>query len=191
MRTGTTSLLPRVRSCYESANKDLVRILLNATSSAEANLALDVLRDMFDEKDLVAACNLREVLAAIPSSPFAMRVDEDTLIRTAGLRRSVAAMSKTLDDGTDLVVTTAGNLVLDILVRDGRVKYFWNAVPVTDDFVNDQVLDLIVSSEVLLDAVVDLVKCMGVVFNPKFYLSLDDWKLEHVAEMFEGLESLF
>lgn len=191
MRTGTTSLLLRVRGCYESANKDLLRILLNATSSAEANLALDVLRDTFDEKDLVAACNLREVLAAIPSSPFAMRVDEETLIKTAGLRRSVAAMSKTLDDGADLVVTTAGNLVLDILVRDGSVKYFWNAVPVTDDFVNDQVLDLIVSSDVLLDEVIELVKCMGVVFNPKFYLSLEDWKLEHVAEMFEGLESLF
>ena len=38
---------------------------------------------------------------------------------------------------------------------------------------NPNVVDLIVTNSYLLDEVIELVKCMGVVFNPKFYLSLD------------------
>lgn len=186
-----TSGLAHVRAHYEGEKRDLLRVLLNATSAAEANLALEVLRPLAPESVLVCACNLREVLAALPSSPFSMRVDEETLARTAGLTRHIAAMSKRLDDGTELVVTTAGNLVLDVIVRSDFEKYFWNPIPVGDDFVSPPVLDLVIESPCLLDAAIDLAKAMGIVLNPKFYLSIEDWGLEYAQDVFEGLEGLF
>jgi len=188
--TATTGLA-NLRPHYCDDSLELLRVLLNSTSAAEANLALDVLKGMVPEKALVTACNLREVLAALPSSPFAMRVDEETLAKSAGLKRHIAAMGKTLDDGLELHVTTAGNLVLDIIVRDGDEKFFWNPVPVTDDYVNTPVLDLVIDSPCLLDEMIDLAHCMGIVLNPKFYLSLEDWHLEYASDVFEGLGDLF
>ena len=120
-----------------------------------------------------------------------MRVDEQTLIRTAHLEKHTAALGRTLPDGLELVVTTAGNLVLDLIVKDG-------------------------CDEVLLDArarcrglrqpgggrprgrerlparrCIDLIKCMGVVFNPKFYLSLGRLHLEYASDALAGLGDLF
>jgi len=186
-----TSGLATLRPHLTGENRELMRILLNATSAAEANLALEVLKGDLPDKTLVAACNLREVLNSLPSSPFSMRVDEETLCRIAGLDRRIAAMGRMLPDGLELVVTTAGNLVLDIIIRRDHEKYFWNPVPVTDDFVNPAVLDLIFESEYLLQAAIDLAIAMGVVFNPKFYLSLEDWHLEYASDVFEGLGDLF
>ncbi|MDZ4170173.1 MAG: hypothetical protein U1E26_11065 [Coriobacteriia bacterium] len=186
-----TSGLAQIRSNYSAEPRDLMRVLLNSTSAAEANLALEVLRASVPERALVCACNLREVIRALPSSPFAMRVDETTLAKAAGLTRHMATLEKTLGDGTELIVTTAGNLVLDIIIRHEDHKLFWNPIPVTDDYVNTGVLDLLVESDYLLEAVIDLAQCMGVVLNPKFYLSLDDWHLEYAADVFDGLGDLF
>ncbi len=77
--------------------------------------------------------------------------------------------------------------MLDIIVKHDTEKYFWTPIPITDDYVNPDVVDLVVTSSYLLDEVIELVKCMGVVFNPKFYLSLDDFHLENAADVFEGI----
>ncbi len=190
MLTATTGLT-QLRPHYEVGANDLFRVLLNATSAAEANLALEVLRETVPEKVLVTACNLREVLRALPTSPFAMRVDEDTLAKSAGLDRRMAAMGKVLDDGIELVITTAGNLVLDIIVKHRGEKYFWNPVPVMEDYVNSEVLDLVITSDYLLEATIELAHATGVVFNPKFYLSLEDWHMEYASDVFDGLGDLF
>lgn len=186
-----TSGLSQLRPHFTESNRDLFRVLLNSTCAAEASLALQVLTGAVPEKVLVTACNLREVLHSLPASPFTMRVDEQTLIRTAVLEKRVAVLSKTLPDGIELVVTTAGNLVLDLIVKSDSEKHFWTPIPVVDDFVNPSVVDLVVTSGYLLDEVIDLVKCMGVVFNPKFYLSLDDFTLEYASDTMAGLDNLF
>jgi hypothetical protein len=183
--------LAQLRPHFSDGNRDLLRVLLNATSAAEAALALQVLATTVPEKVLVTACNLREVLRSMPVSPFTMHVDEQTLIRIAGLHKQTATLGRTLPDGLELVVTTAGNLVLDVLVKDGVTKYFLTPIPVVDDFVNPEVVDLLVESEYLLDALAELVKCMGVVFNPRFYLSVEDFTLEYAFEALAGLADIF
>lgn len=188
--TATTGLA-RLRPLYAPETRDMFRVLLNATSAAEANLALEVLRRTTPEKALVTACNLREVLRTLPASPFTMRVDEHTLVRTAGLKRNMACYTKTLPDGIELIVTTAGNLVLDLIIKHDAEKYFWTPIPITDDFVNPEVVDLVVESGYLLDEVIELIKCMGVVFNPRFYLSLEDFQLDHAADVMQGIDDLF
>lgn len=169
----------------------MFRVLLNATSAAEANLALEVLRQTVPEKALVTACNLREILRALPSSPFTMRVDEVTLCRTCELESNIASLEKRLPDGIDVAVTTAGNLVLDLIIRRDGEKLFWTPIPVRDDFVNPEVVDVVVESGYLLDEVIELVKCMGIVFNPRFYLSLADFQMDYAADIIEGIDNLF
>jgi hypothetical protein len=186
-----TDSLARLRPYYEGEALDFMRVLLNAISPTEANLALEVLRTSLPEKVILTACNLREVLRSLPTSPFSMRVDEDTFAKAAGFDRDVAVMCRKLDDGLVLCLTTAGNLVLDMIVKDEHNKYFWNDVPVTEDFVTADVLDLLISSECLLAEVIEAVTHMGLVFNPKFYLSLDDWHLDHAQDVFAGLGELF
>lgn len=187
----TTSTLGRVRAHYQGETRDLLKVLLNTTSVAEASLALDAMRDLVPEKDLVVALNLREVVRTLPSSPFTMRVDESTLADTAGLTRGIAMMTKELPDGIAVAITTAGNLVLDVIIRTDDEKYFWNPVPITDDYVSPDVLDYVVESDYLLDEIIELTHCMGVVWNPKFYLSLEDWLLEWAADAYEDICDLF
>jgi hypothetical protein len=183
--------IAHIRTHFAGTQQEMLRILLNSTSIAEANIALDLLSKHVPESVLIAACNMREVIAELPASPFTMSTDEQTLCRVAGLTHSTATMGKVLEDGTELVVTTAGNLVLDIIVRRDGVKYFWNPIPVTDDYVNDGILDLLIESDCLLKAVIELATAMGMVFNPTFYLSLEDWHMDYASDLFAGLRDLF
>lgn len=183
--------LALLRPHFTDENRDMLRVLLNATSAAEAALALQVLSDSVPEKALVTACNLREVVRSLPASPFPMHVDEQTLVRTADLHKHTATLGRTLPDGLELVLMTAGNLVLDVVVKDGANKYFLTPIPVVEDFVNPEVVDLLVESEYLLDETIELVKCMGVVFNPRFYLSVQDFTLEYAFEALAGLAEIF
>jgi hypothetical protein len=186
-----TAGLGQLRSFHTSETRELFHVLLNASSAAEANLALEVLRGLVPEKPLVTACNLREVLRSLPASPFQMAVDTETLMKAAGLTRDIAVLGKELPDGVEVCVTTAGNLVLDLIVKADGEKHYWTPIPATHDFVNPAVIDLVITSSYLLDALMDLVRAMGVVFNPKFYLSIEDFHMEYAAEAIMDLDDLF
>jgi hypothetical protein len=187
-----TAGLSQLRPHCNLQTRELLGVLLNATSAAEASLALEGLKGLVPEKPLVTACNLREVLQALPASPFVMSTDEQTLAKVAGLTRDIAVLGKTLPDGIEVCVTTAGNLVLDLIVRTAEgEKLFWTPIPVVNDFVNPRVVGLLLDSPYLLDEVIELVKCMGVVFNPKFYLSIEDFRLEYAAAAVIALDDLF
>lgn len=187
----TATLLEGLRAHYAGEKRYLLRVLLNSTSAAEASLALDALRPMMPEKVIVHACNLREVIRALPSSPFTMRVDEETLAKAAGMSRHIAVLSKELPDGLVISLTTAGNLVLDIIIRTDAEPYFWNPVPISDDYISGAVLDHLIESDHLLTEIIELTNIMGLVFNPKFYLSLEDWLFECAADAYEDIRDLF
>jgi hypothetical protein len=186
-----TAGLNQLRAFYTPENRDLFNVFLNATSAAEANLALEVLRGLVPEKPLVTACNLREVLRCVPSSPFHMAVDELTLVRTARLERDIAVLSKELPDGIEVCVTTAGNLVLDLIVKADGEKHYWTPIPSGYEFANPALVELAVMSGYLIDEVIELIKCMGIVFNPKFYLSIQDFHMEYAAASIMDIEGLF
>lgn len=185
------SHISRIRLEYDGETRDLFRSLLSTRSSAEANFVVGILREVVPEKTLVSAVNLREVLRSLPTSPFSMRVDEVTLQKTASLKKDRAVLSKRLVDGLELAVTTAGNLVLDVIVITPEGKHFWSTMPRDDDFMNPALVDVLVESDELVDEVVDLVSCMGIVFNPTFYLSVEDWNLEFAADAMESIGDLF
>ena len=187
----TAKTLDRIRQHYTPDTKYLYRILLNATSVVEANIALDLLLKSVPERDLTVAVNMREAIKSLPASPFRMAVDEQTLLRVAHMEKRLAVFSKSTPDGYDIVVTTAGNLVLDLIVMHQGHKFFWTPVPIKGDYIAPDLLDHIIGSDHLFPWVIELVQAMGLVFNPTLYLSLEDWHLEYAAETMAGLGELF
>ncbi len=183
--------LPRIRPHYDEDSRYLFQVLLAATSVVEANIALDLLSKTVPDKALVACVNLREAIKAIPPTPFRMAVDEDVLIRTGGLTKDLACFKRETPDGYSVIVTTAGNLVLDLIVKVEGEKHFWTPVPATEDLVDPALVCHIIESDHLFEAVIEVVKAMGMVFNPTLYLSVDDWHLEYARETIEGLDGLF
>lgn len=187
----TTGSLSTLRTYYVGDTADLMRVAMNARSLTEANLAFELLRELIPEKACVAVCNVREVLRELPIAPFAMRVDEPTLVATLGLTAGVASLEKHFDDDTGYSVLTAGNLVMDLVVHGRGERFYWNPSYGNDDLVDPGALDIAVRSDRLLPGLIELADGMGLVCNPKFYLSTSDWHLEHASDMFNGLGELF
>ncbi len=186
------STLPLLRQ-HIDADEDLVRIVVNARSRVEANLALGILRESMTERVLVAALNLREVLDSLPGYPCSMAIDETTLAKVAGLKKDRSAWTKTLDDDPDvtLSVSTAGNFCFDLVVGIEGHPIFWTPPSAEEDFVHPELLDACLDRPALLPAVIALAGDMGLVFNPRFYMSVDDWNLDHLQESFEDFQAIF
>ncbi len=186
--------LTEVGDLFRSEDEDLVRILMNAVSNAEANLAIVALRDFVPEKTLVTAVNLREVLAELPTCPCPMHIDVGQLARVAGLGKVKNAYTRLFEDAGghyELVVLGDGNLCYDIIIATADGNVFLKPVPVVSDLVHPDALELMFTHETLLDEVISLTRSMGLVFNPPFYMSLEDWSMEHAEESMSDLGKLF
>jgi hypothetical protein len=189
-----TKGISQVQAHYRGSDREFLRVLLNSRSAAEANLALGLLRDAMPEKALVTAINLREILRDLPACPFAMAVDIDTIARVANLTRDRGAYERSFADAGgdfDLVVIGEGNLCYDLIVRSGERNIFWTPHPHVDDIVHPLMLDPIMRHETLLRRVIELVKDMGMVYSPTFYLSLEDWLLEYAEDTMDDLRRIF
>ncbi len=183
--------LSLMREHYTDETKYAFGILLGSTSAAEANIALDLLLKSVPERTLVEAINLRELLRSLPVTPFTMAVDEATLEKVGGLEKRMAHLQKRTGDDYEIILTTAGNLVLDLIVKDGNARRFWTSVPVTTDHVNPDLIRPLLFSDCLLGEVVDLIIAMGIAVHPPFHMSLEDWHLEHASEALEDLRGFF
>ena len=186
------STIPLLRQNLD-AEEDLMHVVVNARSRVEANLALGILRETMKERVLVAALNLREVLDSLPGYPCSMAIDETTLARVAGFTKDRSAWTKQLEDDPEITfgISTAGNFCFDLVVTiDGR-QTFWTPPLAEEDFVNPELLSACLERDALLPAVIALTEDMGLVFNPRFYMSIDDWNLDHLQESFEDFQSIF
>ncbi len=184
--------LPLVRQ-HLATDNDLLKVVVNARSRVEANLALGILRETLPEKALVASLNLREVLDSLPAYPCTMSVDEGILARVAGLKKIHSAWHMQLADDEEVAfnVTTAGNFCFDLVLEIGDATYFWTPSTADEDIVNPALLNILLDRPAILPAVIQLAKDMGLVFNPRFYMSLDDWNLDHLQDCFADFEALF
>lgn len=57
----------------------------------------------------------------------------------------------------------------------------------SQDFVNPEVIDLVVERPTILASVVDLTVAMGLPFYPMFYMSLEDWRQEYATAVFSEI----
>ena len=187
-----TRSLPLLQEYYAQA-PELFAAVLNARSQFEANLALDVMRETMPERVLVASVNLREVLRALPRYPCTMPLDGHALAKVAGFRKDRAMYRRRIKGARKfgLAISTAGNFIFDLFVEvDGRALLWVPPDPATD-VINPELVPYLVEEDKLIRAIIDLTSDMGMVFNPPFYLSLDDWNLEHCQEALSDVQSLF
>jgi hypothetical protein len=186
--------LATVATLAASDDGDLLRIVVNAASVGEAHLAVGILADRVEHRTLVSALNVREILRELPASPFAMRVDAMTLARTADLmieRGSLRRIVTDTDGGYEVVVLAEGNLCFEILVVADGESVFVRPTAEGEYLVHPEALELILSRGSILDQISSLVKAMGIVFNPTFYLSLEDWTREYAEAALSELSELF
>jgi hypothetical protein len=178
-----------------SESGELLRTLANAASQVEAGLALGIMRERgVSERTLVKALNLREALVELPASPFPMRTDFASLARICGLSSRLGCYHRDYEDAAGpytIEVLGQGNLCYDMVVAIDDRKAFVKPAPMVADFIRPEALDLILSRETVLHELVELVRNMGMVFNPDFYMSVDDWLMEHAAESILGIQDLF
>lgn len=177
-----------------SEEGSLIRSAVNATSTTEAGFAVGLLGETMPQRSLVAALNLREILRELPESPFTMHTDFETLAKVSGMQRRGRSWVKKLgpDEGApEIELLGQGNVCYDVIVRVGEASSFLKPGPVRDDFVKSAALDLLLDNEELLGEIIDLTQEMGVVHNPRFYMTVEDWQMEHAVESLAGLADLF
>lgn len=193
--TSATTVAPDLRSLAASENGKLLRDMVNSVSQVEAGLALGIMRDRgAPDRTLVKALNLREILVELPASPFPMRVDFDMLARINDLFHRLGSYHKNYEDAEGrffIELLGQGNLCYDMVVGVGNKKAFLKPAPIRAGFVRPEALDLLISREEMLREIILIVQSMEVVFNPTFYMSVDDWLMEHAAESIVGIEDLF
>lgn len=182
-----------IRPYFATSEADMLKIVLNSTSNAEANFAIDVLKDRIPSRSLVTACNLREAIKDLPRCPIAMAVDFEQLERIWEMERVENSLCRSFDDpggAYDIVLLGQGNLCYDIAIRTQATTVLWLALDPGEDLISHKAMDLVMSHETLLRNVVDLEQAMGLPFNPTFYFSLEDWHLEYAGTIFSELDDL-
>lgn len=179
-------ILAAVRPHFD-ADPDLARILINATSWFEASLALGVLADELPVRALVTCTNIREIVKELPRCPMPMSLDFESLARIWGLEHDEHAWVRRFEDADgdfSIALLGDGNYLYDIVVRTEERPLMLMPPDRSQDFVNPEVIDLVVERPAILGSVVDLTVAMGLPFYPMFYMSLEDWHQEYATAVF-------
>lgn len=185
-------LLEQARSHY-GVDPDLHQVVLNAASWVEANLAVELLAETMPERALVTMANLREAIKELPRCPITMATDFESLSQAWGLSHEQSGWIRAFDEeasGYSIVLLGEGNCCYDIAIRTGDRTLMW-APNDQDDFLNPEIIELVIECPSVLSNVIALIQAMGLVFYPTFYLSLDDWRQEHARAVFEEVVELF
>lgn len=186
-------LIESARVHYDT-DRDLHRVVLNATSWVEANLAVECLAESVPERILVKFANIREAIKELPRCPMQMAIDFEGLARVWDMERDGSAWRREFVDergAFSILLLGEGNYCYDIVVRADERTLMWMPRNNEDDFLNPDIVDLLMERPVLLGTVIDLLQAMGLAFYPAFYLSLEDWRQEYAQTMFDEVIELF
>jgi len=160
-----------------------VQILLNATSPAQVDAAVALLRQHLSEDELVRLVNLREVLSDVPTPPFTAGTELDVLGRVLDYEHTGRSWRSLVDSprgvcGIEFIGD--GNAVAGVVLHtlEGRVVLHGAA----DSLVSPAALDVLTRYEELAEALMDALREIGMPLAPLFYLSMDDFLAEHAAD---------
>ena len=176
-----------------SPEAELARMVVNARSAAEMQLALGVLRAELPESELLDLANVRESLADIPVPVFRTGAELSILERAAGWECEGRSFRTERSSGAGLFgleFVGDGNAVEEMAVwaDGGRLVLHGED---SGEFVSQPVLDLMFEHDTLLDAVVEALRLLGVGYLPRFHMSLEEFTLENVADGIAELNGLF
>ncbi len=176
-----------------SPEAELARMVVNARSAAEMQLALGVLRGELAEGELLDLANVRESLADVPVPVFRTGAELSMLERVAGWAwegRALRAECTSTAGAYGLEFVGDGNAVEEIAVWVGDERFSWHEKD-SGEFVTEQVLEAILEHDTLFDTVVEALRLLGVGYLPRFHMSLEEFTLENVADGIAELNGLF
>lgn len=191
----THTVAPDLRALAATGEGELLRTLINSAITVEAGMALGIMRERgVPDRTIVHALNVREALIELPASPFPMRTDFASLTKVCGFTERLGCYHKdyvSAEGRFRIEVLGQGNLCYDIVLSEGRERAFLKPAPIGPDTVRPEALDLLLDKSNMLHEVIEIVRAMQMVFNPSFYMSVDDWLMEHAAESMLGIADLF
>lgn len=121
-----------------------------------------------------------------------MRVEAPQVAQISGYRKAGTSYRKDIGpDGHSVFLLAEGNLLFDIVLGEGEERVFLVPPSAGEDRVNPRAVDLFMEHGGLLEELISVSVHMGLVFNPRFYLSLEDWQHEHAVESLADLRSIF
>ncbi|MRS11903.1 MAG: hypothetical protein EG823_02375 [Actinobacteria bacterium] len=179
-------MLADIRSDYQT-DSDLTRVLLNATSWFEASLAVGLLAESMPARSIVGFANVREAIKELPRCPMPMHVDLESLARIWNLEREDMAWSRSFDGPAgdySIALLGEGNFLYDVVIRAGGRTLMLMPGNRAEDFINPEVIDLVMEYPEILGSLVDLTTAMSLPFYPMFYMSLEDWQQEYATAVF-------
>lgn len=184
--------LARAAVHMDSPNGDLVKVLVNSRSNAEAALAATILRGRIPDLELVMLFNLRELMSELPSEPFRVPHELDVLGRILGYESAGTAWRKSFESQGDPAVLEFfgdGNRIDSVWMHAARLKTAL-AGPDTD-FIGEQAIEALVSSSDLGEGLVEALKVLGHDLAPRFYFSVEDYMVENAGAALDDIRAIF
>ena len=162
---------------------DLVRTLVNARSTSEANLALVVLKDLVPDDSLVFFVNLRELLSELPPTPFSAGCELEILERVLGYEKGPGSYRRAFySKGGVFGLEFFGeaNRVdrIEIVSLDAHIVLR----EAEDELVESDALETFLEYEDLGDTIVEALRNLGMPLSPRFYYTVADYVMENGAE---------
>jgi len=184
--------LARAAAHLSSPDGDLVKVLVNSRSNAEATLAATILRHRIPDLELVMLFNLRELISELPSEPFWVPHELDVLSRILGYRSTGTSWRRIFEaqgSKTVLEFVGNGNRIASIWMYSGRLKAAL-AGPCTD-FIGARAIEVLVSNVELGEGLVDALRALGHDLAPRFYFSVEDYMVENAVATLDDIRAIF
>lgn len=166
----------------DSVDLDLVETLLLSRSASDAVLAYSALRTVLPSRTLVMLANLREVIAALPETPFLAGTGLDMLVTAGGYEHTGRSYRRLFEDGDSvfgLEFLGGGTFCDGIVVHTSSSRFVLHGDPAS--VLDHEVLKVFVRHDTLLDRVLEALQLLGYVFEPPIYVTPDDFIAEHGA----------
>ncbi len=177
----------------ESVDLDLVESLLLSRDDADAAIAYTALRPVLPSRTLVMLANLREIIAAMPDSPFLAGTGLDTLATAGGYEftgRSYRRLFDTPDGVFGLEFLGDGTYCDGIVIHTASSRFTVHGDHAS--LLDHAILRVFVSHETLLDEILEALQFLGYAFEPLIYVTPDDFLTEHGAKAVgQALNELF
>jgi hypothetical protein len=175
---------------------DAATTLINTGIPYEASVAIETLRYAGQaDRAIVDAINLRMFLGELGVPPLRLGYDFDTLVRDGSLVAMAPgqyAARLSLPSHGEVLVEVAGEVKICEWIRfiDGFDVFELNHRG-EEFLVHPHLVSLIMRHPNLLRELQLLYHSFGLVFNPREYMSVESFLLEHASDTMESLSEMF
>lgn len=176
----------------DGEHSELVKLLMNSRCNVEASLAVGMLRESMPEAHLVSLCNLRELIAELPSESFLIPERLEMLGRTLGYLAEGDTWHLEFGDAQArrcLEFVGDGNRVDSV-----NLHCAWGSASlagVDSDFLSPGMAEALLTDTLWGEKLVQALLTLGMPLSPKFYMCVDDYMFENAGAALDDIKAMF